>query len=115
MKHEELSQIRQVIWDEADRLNQESLTQKNKKIFNLLQKRSKEYFDAMNIFTSLMNEGKFNFLIRKRFVVVDTKVNAGEICPVLGQFDTQEEVDKFIESLPEYITGRYGVDDIFSC
>ena len=46
----------------------------------------------------------------KRYVVVDTYVAAGQRTPVLGRFDTEDEAATFIETLPDYLTGRYGLD-----
>jgi hypothetical protein len=49
--------------------------------------------------------------MEKPYVVVDTKdVEPGEQCPVLGWFDTEQEASEFIGTLPEYETGRYGLD-----
>lgn len=45
------------------------------------------------------------------WVVVDTKVEVGQSCPILGRFPTEELGSKFIETLPEYLTGRYGLDE----
>ncbi len=44
------------------------------------------------------------------FVVVDTKVKDGEQTPILGEFETELEASLFIETLPEYEMGRYGLD-----
>jgi hypothetical protein len=48
---------------------------------------------------------------RITYIVVDTKgVKAGEQCPILGRFKTENEASVFIGTLPEYETGRYGID-----
>lgn len=44
------------------------------------------------------------------WAVVDGKVEAGEQTPILGRFATEELGAKFIETLPDYETGRYGLD-----
>jgi len=44
------------------------------------------------------------------FVVVDSKVKAGEQTPILGRFSTEAEASEFISTLPEHETGRYGLD-----
>lgn len=44
------------------------------------------------------------------WVVTDGKVEAGEQTPILGRFATQELASKFIETLPDYLEGRYGLD-----
>lgn len=46
-----------------------------------------------------------------RFVVVDV---GSEGLPVLGKFHTMEQVDAFIVTLPDYLSGRYAVDDLTS-
>lgn len=47
----------------------------------------------------------------KQFTVVDTQVAVGERCPVLGKFDTEELASAFIETLPDFEGGRYGLDE----
>lgn len=46
----------------------------------------------------------------ERFVVVDTTLSGEEA--VLGRFATEDEASSFIETLPEFETGRYGLDDM---
>lgn len=49
-----------------------------------------------------------------RFIVVDTVAPVGSTCPELGKFSTMEQVDAFIVTLPDYLSGRYAVDDLAS-
>lgn len=64
MKDEELEEIRSIMWDEWKYLEAKSLDQnKHEKIRNLYKDRAKATLDAMNIFTLMMNDGRFNRLI----------------------------------------------------
>ena len=50
-------------------------------------------------------------LSMKSWTVVDTKdIQIGQQCPVLGRFSNEGEAATFISTLPEYETGRYGLD-----
>lgn len=42
------------------------------------------------------------------YVVVDCSTRPQ--ATVLGRFKTEDEAAEFIETLPEYLTGRYGLD-----
>lgn len=46
------------------------------------------------------------------FTVTDdaTKYAQGEQIKVLGHFDTEHEASVFIETLPNYLDGNYGLD-----
>lgn len=44
------------------------------------------------------------------FAVFDCAVPVGERATLLGRFDTELEAAQFIETLPEYLTGRYALD-----
>jgi hypothetical protein len=53
---------------------------------------------------------------RPPYVVVDNEPNfpdptpPGTVLPVLGRFPTEDAAAAFIEKLPGYLTGRYGLD-----
>jgi hypothetical protein len=45
------------------------------------------------------------------WTVVDVEgVEPGSQCPVLGLFATHDQASKFISTLPDYGSGRYGID-----
>lgn len=46
------------------------------------------------------------------WIVVDTKVEPGARTPVLGAFPSEELAARYIETLPEYESGRYGLDPL---
>jgi hypothetical protein len=46
----------------------------------------------------------------ERFLVIDTTLSGKE--SILGRFGTEEDASSFIETLPEFETGRYGLDDM---
>jgi hypothetical protein len=46
-----------------------------------------------------------------RYIVVDSlDAQVGETLPILGRFDSEQEASEFIETLPDFLSGRYGLD-----
>lgn len=44
------------------------------------------------------------------YAVVDTKVQPGQKVKVLKRFQTEEAASQYIETLPQYLIGRYSIE-----